>query len=55
MLMIAFIATTKDSEIKLSKEVDEAYWEDAKTALDKVHPEGSVSYRLVSEYLSLMK
>ncbi len=55
MLMIAFIATTKDSEIKLSKEVDEAYWEDAKTALDKVHPEGSVSYRLVSEYLSLLK
>nr|MDE7215779.1 NUDIX domain-containing protein [Clostridia bacterium] len=40
MLMIAFIATTKERDIKLSKEVDEAYWEDARAALDKVHPEG---------------
>lgn len=52
MLMIAFIATTNDREIKLSKEVDEAFWEDAKTALGKVHPKGSVSYRLVSEFLN---
>ncbi|MDE5990561.1 MAG: NUDIX domain-containing protein [Clostridia bacterium] len=55
MLMIAFIATADNKEIKLSKEVDEAFWEDAKVALDKVHPEGSVSYRLVSEFLSSNK
>ncbi|MDE7079877.1 MAG: NUDIX domain-containing protein [Clostridia bacterium] len=55
MLMIAFIATADNKEIKLSKEVDEAFWEDAKVALDKVHPEGSVSYRLVSEFLSSKK
>ncbi|MDE6614470.1 MAG: NUDIX domain-containing protein [Clostridia bacterium] len=51
MLMIAFIATTKDREIKFSKEVDDAFWIDAKSALDKVHPNGSVSYNLVSEFL----
>ncbi|MDE6189417.1 MAG: NUDIX domain-containing protein [Clostridia bacterium] len=50
MLMTAFIATTKDRDIKLSKEVDEAYWEDAKVALGKVHPEGSVSYTLVKKF-----
>ncbi|MDE6758036.1 MAG: NUDIX domain-containing protein [Clostridia bacterium] len=55
MLMIAFIATADNKEIKLSKEVDEAFWEDAKVALNKVHPKGSVSYRLVSEFLSSKK
>ena len=52
MLMIAFIVTTKDREIKLSKEVDEAFWIDAKTALGMVHPKGSVSYYLIEEYLN---
>ena len=55
MLMIAFIATTNDREIKLSKEVDGAFWEDAKTALGKVHPNGSTSYCLVSEFLKSKK
>lgn len=51
MLMIAFIVTTKDREIKLSGEVDEAFWIDAKTALGKVHPKGSVSHYLIEEYV----
>ena len=51
MLMIAFIVTTKDREIKLSGEVDEAFWIDARTALGMVHPEGSVSYYLIEEYI----
>ncbi len=51
MLMIAFIAETSNREISLSKEVDEAIWEDARLALDKVHPKGSVSYTLVEKFL----
>ena len=54
MLMIAFIATTKEREIKLSKEVDGAFWIDAKSALDKVHPNGSVSYYLIEEFIKTL-
>ena len=52
MLMIGFIGTSDDRELKLSQEVDGAIWTDAKSALNMVHPSGSVSYELVKLLLS---
>lgn len=51
MLMIGFICKCKKNELKLSGEVDEAEWVRAEDAINMMHPNGSVSYKIVKEYL----
>lgn len=55
MLMIGFTALVADElEVKLSCEVDSAEWCEAPEAVDKVHPEGSVSHTLCALYLDMI-
>ena len=51
MMMIGFIARAKKAELRLSGEVDEARWVPVEDAINLVHPECSVSYALLDEYL----
>lgn len=51
MLMIGFFAQAEKSEFKLSGEVNDAIWVSANKAIEMVHPKGSISHRLVEEYL----
>ena len=50
MLMIGFIGRAEKAPFVLSGEVDGADWVPVETALDLVHPNGSVSYQLLEEY-----
>ena len=54
-LMIGFIGKTSDKDLKLSGEVDGAWWVDANQALNMVHPKGSVSYALIEWFLNRNK
>lgn len=51
IMMIGFIGRAKKAEFTLSKEVNGAEWIAAKDAIKCVHPNGSVSYALLDEYL----
>lgn len=51
MLMIGFIGRAKKVPFTLSCEVDAADWIPVEEALTLVHPNGSVSYQLLEEYL----
>lgn len=55
MLMIGFIASAQKTELKLSGEVDQAEWIPAEKAIELVHPEGSISYALLEQYLCSKK
>ena len=50
-LMIGFIARAQKAELRLSGEVEEARWVPVEQAIHMVHPEGSVSYEMVKQYL----
>lgn len=52
MLMVSFIAKVKKKELTLSEEVDDALWTDVNTALNMVHPKGSISYSVIEHYLN---
>ncbi len=51
MLMIGFFARVNGEALRLSGEVDGARWVPVADALREVHPEGSLSYAVVAEYL----
>lgn len=51
MLMLGFICKCKKGKLKTSCEVDYARWVNVKDAADMMHPGGSVSRRIVNEYL----
>lgn len=51
MLMIGFIGNVKKKEIKLSKEVNDAYWMNIHEAIHQVHPKGITSYALIEYYI----
>ena len=51
MLMIGFFARAKKQEPKLSGEVDAAEWVPVTSAIEMVHPSGSVSHTLVEKYI----
>lgn len=51
MLMIGFIGRAEKVPFTLSGEVDAADWVPVEEALRLVHPNGSVSYQLLEEYL----
>lgn len=55
MLMIGFTARVRKAKFNLSDEVDDAIWEDIHKALENVHPEGSVSYALIRQYIDKQK
>ena len=51
MLMIGFIGKTEKTDVKLSGEVDGAKWFAPEEGINYVHPQGSVSYAVVEEFL----
>lgn len=51
MLMIGFFARVDDGTLRLSSEVDDAAWHDAREAVGLVHPAGSTSHALVSRFI----
>lgn len=51
VLMIGFITHTKKADFVLSSEVDDAIWVPTVEAIHMVHPQGSLSYRLLQKYL----
>lgn len=52
LLMIAFTARARKSNLQLSPEVDAAAWVPVGDAIKRVHPKGSLSYMMIENYIN---